>query len=71
MNNFKKQSGFIVTAELVLLATILFIGSIIGLVIIRDALVQELLGLAEKIELNEQYEFDGIKTTSHNYLQNP
>jgi len=71
MNNFKKQSGFIVTAELVLLATILFIGSIIGLVIIRDALVQELLGLAEKIELNEQYEFDGIKITSHNYLQNP
>ena len=71
MNNFKKQSGFIVTAELVLLATILFIGSIVGLVIIRDALVQELLGLAETIKLNEQYEFDGIKSTSYNYLQNP
>jgi hypothetical protein len=46
---------------MVFLATIIFIGSIIGLVMIRDALVQELLDVAEAIELSEQYAFDGIK----------
>lgn len=61
MINIRKQAGFVVTAEMVFLATIIFIGSIIGLVVIRDALVQELLDVAEAIEISEQYAFDGIK----------
>ncbi|MBA6350292.1 MULTISPECIES: hypothetical protein [unclassified Colwellia] len=63
MINIRKQAGFAVTAEMVFLATIIFIGSIIGLVVIRDALVQELLDVAEAIEISEQYAFDGIKKT--------
>jgi hypothetical protein len=61
MINIKKQTGFVITTEIVLLATILFIGSVIGLTVIRDALVLELQNIAKVIEINEEYAFDGIK----------
>jgi hypothetical protein len=43
------QSGFIVTMELVLIATITGLGLIVGLTMIRDALVSEMADIAQSI----------------------
>jgi len=57
----KKEAGFIVSAELVLVATILVIGLIVGMVAIRDALTAEMHDVAEAIgALDQSYYFDGI-----------
>lgn len=73
MNPVKKQSGFVLTTELIILATIMTIGSIIGFAIMRDAVVAELLDIADSIEAEQQYAFDGIKrstaTASNNSSQ--
>ena len=58
----KKQGGFIVSAELVLIATILVIGLIVGMVAIRDAMTAEMGDVAEAIgSLDQSYSFDGIQ----------
>jgi len=58
----KKQAGFIVSAELVLIATILVIGLIVGMTAIRDALTAEMGDVAEAIgTLDQSYFFDGIQ----------
>jgi len=55
------QSGFIVSAELVLIATILVIGMLVGLVTIRDQVIQELADVADAIsEFDQSYSFTGI-----------
>ena len=59
MTPVKKQSGFVLTTELIILATIMTIGSIIGFGIMRDAVVTELLDIADSIEAKQQYAFDG------------
>tara|TARA_R110001606_G_scaffold362194_1_gene515946 strand:+ start:11355 stop:12071 length:717 start_codon:yes stop_codon:yes gene_type:complete len=64
MTPVKKQSGFVLTTELIILATIMTIGSIIGFGIMRDAVVTELLDIADSIEAKQQYAFDGTKRTS-------
>jgi len=57
----KKQAGFIVSAELMLIATILVIGMIVGLVAIRDAVNAELNDTAEALgAMDQSYYFDGI-----------
>lgn len=57
----KKEAGFIVSAELVLIATILVIGLIVGMVAIRDALTAEMHDVAEGIgALDQSYYFEGI-----------
>jgi hypothetical protein len=57
----KKQAGFIVSAELVLIATILVIGMIVGMAAIRDAVTAEMGDVAEAIgALDQSYIFDGI-----------
>lgn len=63
MTHRKKQKGFVITTELILIMTIVIIGSIVGLPILRDAIAQELLEVAQAIEVSEQYAFDGIKTS--------
>ncbi len=56
-----RQSGFIVSAELALITTILVIGLIVGLVAVRDALVAELHDVAEAIgELDQAFTFEGV-----------
>ena len=61
MKRQKKQAGFIVSAELVLIATILVIGLIVGMAVIRDALTAEMHDVAEAIgELNQSYYLAGI-----------
>jgi hypothetical protein len=61
MKKQKKEAGFIVSAELVLIATILVIGLIVGMVAIRDALTAEMGDVAEALgALDQSYYFDGI-----------
>ncbi len=58
----KKEAGFIVSAELVLIATILVIGLIVGMVAIRDAVTAEMHDVAEAIgALDQSYVFYGIQ----------
>lgn len=55
------EAGFIVSAELVLIATILVIGMIVGLASLRDAVVTELNDVAAAIaSLNQTYYFGGV-----------
>lgn len=57
----KKQGGFVLTAELVLLVTILVFGAIVGMVSMRDALNAEMEDVAEAIGAVDQgYEYNGI-----------
>jgi hypothetical protein len=55
------EAGFIVSAELVLVATILVIGMIVGLVSVRNQVVQELVDIGQAIgNLSQSYAFGGI-----------
>ena len=57
----KKKGGFIVTAELVLIATVLVIGMLVGLVVVRDAIVAEMEDIASSIgTLDNGLTFNGI-----------
>ena len=50
------ETGFIVSAELVLIFTLAFCGVAVGMSVVRDALVQELGDVAEAIgALNQSY----------------
>lgn len=55
------EAGFIVSSELVLIATVLVIGMLAGLTTIRDQVVQELADVADAIsEINQSYSFNGV-----------
>ncbi len=55
------EAGFIVSAELVLVATILVIGMITGLVVVRNQVVQELGDLGAALGMISQgYEYTGV-----------
>ena len=56
------EAGFIISAELVLVATILVIGMIVGLSEVQHAVVTELNDVADAIgELNQCYYFSGFR----------
>jgi Flp pilus assembly pilin Flp len=60
-NFWKDESGFIVSAELVLIATILVIGIIVGMVEIQWAIVGELNDVGDAIgSLNQGFQFTGF-----------
>ncbi len=63
----RDEAGFIVSAELVLVATILVIGMIVGLSEVQHAVVSELNDVGDAIgNLNQSYAFTGFsafKTT--------
>ena len=55
------EAGFIVSAELVLIATLLVIGLIVGLSEVQHAIVAELNDVADAIgELNQCYSYTGF-----------
>lgn len=57
----RKQAGFALTSELVLLSTVSVLGLTVGLVSLRDAVTAELNDVAGAIgALNQSYAFDGI-----------
>ena len=57
----KKMGGFVQTAELVLISTVLVTGLTVGLVNVRDAVNTELEDVAESVgSLDQGYSFTGI-----------
>jgi hypothetical protein len=55
------QTGFVVSMELVLVATILVIGMVVGLATVRDAVVTELADVAAAIgSVNQSYIWDQV-----------
>ena len=60
------ETGFIVSAELVLVATLLVIGLIVGLSEIQHAIVNELNDVSDAIgKLNQSYSFSGFNKTDN------
>lgn len=60
----KEEAGFVVSSELVLIATIVVIGLIAGLTTLRDQVLQEIADVADAIsEVNQSYSYSGV--TSH------
>ncbi|UUO08734.1 hypothetical protein M4951_10545 [Blastopirellula sp. J2-11] len=58
---WRDEEGFIITIELMLIATILVIGILVGLVVIRDAVTAELSDVGGSInEMNQSYTISGI-----------
>jgi hypothetical protein len=64
---WKEQDGFVITSELLLIVTILVIGLIVGMVAVRDAVVQELGDVAAAIgALDQSYQYNGVTSTCAN-----
>jgi Flp pilus assembly pilin Flp len=58
------EGGAILSAELILIMTILVIGLIVGLKTLQDAVVTELADVAQAIgALNQSYSFTGFQDT--------
>ena len=61
------EAGFIISAELVLVATLLVIGLIVGLSEVQHAVVSELNDVADAIgELNQSFSFSGFSKCDGN-----
>ena len=57
----KDDSGFLVSAELVLVFTLVFCGVAVGMAVVRDSLVQELGDVSEAIgAVNQSYGYRSI-----------
>ena len=57
----KKEAGFVMTSELLLLSTTIVIGLVVGLTTMRDAVTAEMEDVAEAIgSLDQSYAFDGL-----------
>ena len=55
------EAGFIVSLELILIATIVVIGLIAGLTTVRNAIVQELSDVAGAVQdMNQSYTFNSV-----------
>jgi len=58
---WKDEAGFVISAELVLVATLLVIGMIVGLTELRNQVVQELVDVGQAIGfVNQGYEYMGV-----------
>jgi len=61
------ESGFIISAELVLVGTLLVIGLVVGMVEIQNSLNAELNDVADAIgSLNQSYTFSGMSSQKKN-----
>ncbi|HEX7681546.1 MAG TPA: hypothetical protein VF713_25695 [Thermoanaerobaculia bacterium] len=61
----RKQAGFIVTIELLLLATICVIGLIVGMTNVRDSVLAELSDVSESIgALNQSYSVTAVSNAA-------
>ncbi len=62
---WKDDRAFVVTAELTLIATVLVIGVLVGLVSLRDSVLQELGDVASAVGiLNQSYSYSGVLACS-------
>lgn len=58
---WKDEAGFVVSSELVLIATTLVIGMLVGLTTVRDQVVQELADVAGAMgDVNQSYSFTAV-----------
>jgi hypothetical protein len=58
---WKDEAGFILSSELVLAATLLVIGMVVGLTTVRNAVVQELADVGSAIsKVNQSYSYSGV-----------
>ena len=61
---YNDEAGFVVSSELVIIATLVVIGLIAGLSTVRDQVIGELVDIADAVSsVNHSYQFSGI--TSH------
>ena len=61
-NLLNDESGFLISAELVLIFTLVFCGVAVGMAVVRDSLSQELGDVAEAIgALDQSYNFRGLQ----------
>jgi len=64
-NLLNDEAGFLVSAELVLIFTLVFCAVAVGVSMVRDSLVQELSDVAESIgALNQGYNYRSISAPS-------
>jgi Flp pilus assembly pilin Flp len=57
----KDESGFVVSTELVIIATILVIGMVVGITTVRDQVVTELADVADAISaLDQSFQFSDV-----------
>lgn len=60
---FNDENGFVVSAELILVSTIVVLGLIVGLTEVRQAVSEELEDVAAAIgSMNQSYTYAGLKT---------
>ena len=58
---WKEEAGAIVSAEIMLVATILVLGVIVGLKSVRDSVVSELADVAQAIaNVDQSYSYSGV-----------
>ena len=63
----KKEAGFVINIELVLLFTILVVGILLGLVELRNSVIAELHDTAEAIgSIDQGYEYPGTSNGATN-----
>ena len=61
---FNDENGFVISAELILVSTIVVLGLIVGLVEVRQAISEELEDVAAAIgSMNQSYTYSGLKTS--------
>jgi hypothetical protein len=61
---FRDERGFVVSSEMVMLATIVVIGMVAGLTTVRDQTIQELADVADAFsEVDQSLSYSGV--TSH------
>ena len=60
-NLWNDDAGFIISAELVLVATIVVIGMIVGLTSVRNQVVQELVDVGQAVgNMSQSYAYAGV-----------
>ena len=65
----RDEVGFIVSAELVLIGTILVIGLVVGLVEVQNAVIAELNDVADSIgSVNQSFFYSGSRSQKENGL---
>ena len=65
-NLYQDECGFVVSAELVLIATLLVLGMIVGLSEVQNAVVAELNDVGDAIgALNQSYYYSGFSARKH------
>jgi len=68
LNLWNDEAGFVVSAELVLIATLLVIGMIVGLSEIQHAVVAEMNDVGDAFgQLNQSYMYSGFSAKKNGY----